>query len=99
MAARKIWWDEVVCRLNNDERGKHLGSFKGEDKILSIYKSGHYLISGFELSNRFSDDLIHIEKYHPNRPISCVYWNAEKELFYVKRFNIENQTKKHLFKQ
>ena len=97
LAARKIWWDEVVCRLNNDERGKHLGSFKGEDKILSIYKSGHYLISGFELSNRFSDDLIHIEKYHPNRPISCVYWNAEKELFYVKRFNIENQTKKHLF--
>ena len=97
LAARKIWWDEVVSRLNNDERGKHLGSFKGDDKILSIYKSGHYLISGFELSNRFSDDLIHIEKYHPNRPISCVYWNSEKELFYVKRFNIENQTKKHLF--
>jgi topoisomerase IV subunit A len=97
LAARKIWWDEVVCRLNNDERGKHLGSFKGEDKILSIYKSGYYLISGFELSNRFSDDLIHIEKYHPNRPISCVYWNSEKELFYVKRFNIENLTKKHLF--
>jgi topoisomerase IV subunit A len=97
LAARKIWWDDVVCRLNNDERGKHLGSFKGDDKILSIYKSGHYLISGFELSNRFSDDLIHIEKYHPNRPIACVYWNSEKELFYVKRFNIENLTKKHLF--
>ncbi|MBM77322.1 MAG: DNA topoisomerase IV [Crocinitomicaceae bacterium] len=97
LAARKIWWDEVVCRLNNDERGKHLGSFKGDDKILTIYKSGHYLISGFELSNRFSDDLIHIEKFHSDRPISCVYWNSDKELFYVKRFNIENLTKKHLF--
>ncbi len=97
LAARKIWWDEVVSRLNNDERGQHLGSFKGDDKILTIYKSGHYLISGFELSNRFSDDLIHIEKYHPNRPIACVYWNSDKELFYVKRFNIENLTKKHLF--
>ena len=64
LAARKIWWDEVVSRLNNEGRGQSLGSFKGEDKILTIYSSGKYLLSGFELTNKFDDDLIHIEKWH-----------------------------------
>mgnify|MGYP001209551831 CR=1 FL=1 len=95
--ARKIWWDEVVSRLNNDNRGKFLGSFKGDDKILTIYKSGSYLISGFELSIKFNDDLIHIEKWHSNRPIACVYWNPKKELYFVKRFLVEKLTKKHYF--
>ena len=87
----------MVSRLNNEERGKSLGSFKGDDKILTIYKSGHYLISGFELSNKFDDDLIHIEKWHPSRPVASVYWNPSKELYFVKRFLIEVTTKKYLF--
>ena len=97
LAARQIWWDEVVSRLNNEQRGKSLGSFKGDDKILTIYKSGHYLISGFELSNKFDDDLIHIEKWHPSRPVASVYWNPSKELYFVKRFLIEVTTKKYKF--
>jgi topoisomerase-4 subunit A len=97
LAARKIWWDEVVSRLNNDERGQFLGSFKGEDKILTIYKSGKYLLSGFELSNKFNDDLVYIEKWYPNRPIASVYWSPQKELFFVKRFLVEKLTKKHSF--
>ena len=97
LSARKIWWDEVVSRLNNEGRGKLLGSFKGDDKILTIYLSGHYLLSNFELSNKFSDDLVHIEKWHPKRPLACVYWNASRELFFVKRFLIETLTKKYPF--
>lgn len=97
LSARKIWWDEVVSRLNNEGRGKLLGSFKGDDKILTIYSSGHYLLSNFELSNKFSDDLLHIEKWHPKRPLACVYWNASRELFFVKRFLIETLTKKYPF--
>ena len=97
LSARKIWWDEVVSRLNNEGRGKLLGSFKGDDKILTIYSSGHYLLSNFELSNKFSDDLVHIEKWHPKRPLACVYWNASRELFFVKRFLIETLTKKYPF--
>ena len=97
LAARKIWWDEVVLRLNNDQRGKLLGSFKGDDKILTVYKSGKYLISGFELSNKFDDDLILIEKWHPNRALSCIYWNPKKELYFVKRFLVEVTTKMYSF--
>ena len=97
LAARKIWWDEVVLRLNNDQRCKLLGSFKGDDKILTIYKSGKYLISGFELSNKFNDDLILIEKWHPSRALACVYWNPSKELYFVKRFLVEVTTKSYSF--
>ena len=97
LAARQIWWDEVVSRLNNEQRGKSLGSFKGDDKILTIYKSGHYLISGFELSNKFDDDLIHIEKWHPSRPIASVYWTPSQQLSFVNRFLVEVTTKKYKF--
>ena len=97
LAARKIWWDEVVLRLNNDQRGKLLGSFKGDDKILTIYKSGKYLISGFELSNKFDDDLILIEKWYPSRTLACIYWNPKKELYFVKRFLVEVTTKMYSF--
>ena len=97
LAARKIWWDEVVLRLNNEQRGKLLGSFKGDDKILTVYKSGKYLISGFELSNKFDDDLVLIEKWHPSRAISSIYWNPKKELYFVKRFLVEVTTKMYSF--
>ena len=97
MAAREIWWDDVVRRLNNESRGILLGAFKGDDKILTLYKSGHYKLTGFELSNKFDDDLIHIEKWHPERPVACVYFYGKKDLYYVKRFLIEETAKKTLF--
>lgn len=97
LAAREIWWDDVVRRLNNEGRGKSLGTFKGEDKILTIYESGHFKLSGFELTNKFDDDLLQIEKWHPNRPLACVYFNGDKDIHFVKRFLIESTTKKMLF--
>jgi topoisomerase-4 subunit A len=89
LAARKIWFDTVVGRLNDEERGKFLGSFKGEDKILTLYKTGEYRLTNFDLSNHFDEDMIHIEKWHPDRAISAVYFDAEKELHFVKRFLCE----------
>lgn len=89
LAARKIWYDTVVHRLNDEKRGKFLGSFKGEDKLLTLYKNGDYRLSGFDLSMHFDDDMIHIEKWHPDRPITAVYFDGEKEMHYVKRFLCE----------
>lgn len=98
LAARKIWYDEIVGRLNDDGRGKFLGQFKGNDKILTLYKSGEYRLSGFDLANHFDEDMIHIEKWHPDRPISVVYYDAEKDLHFVKRFLCEvTMDKKVLF--
>jgi topoisomerase IV subunit A len=89
LAARKIWYDTVVGRLNDEGRGKFLGSFKGNDRILTLYRSGEYRLTSFDLSNHFDEDMVHIEKWHPDRPISAVYYDGEKELHYVKRFLCE----------
>lgn len=97
LAARKVWWDSVVRRLNDEGRGTLLGQFRGDDKILTLHESGHYKLSGFELATKFGDDLLHIEKWHPERPISCVYWNQDKEMYYVKRFLAEPSSKPVLF--
>lgn len=89
LAARKIWYDTVVGRLNDEGRGKFLGSFKGEDRILTLYKNGDYRLSTFDLANHFDEDMIHIEKWVPDRPISAVYYDGDKEMHYVKRFTCE----------
>ncbi len=89
LAERKIWFDTVVGRLNDEDRGKFLGSFKGEDRILTVYKTGEYRLSNFDLANHFDEDMILIEKWHPNRPISAVYYDSEKDMHFVKRFLCE----------
>lgn len=94
LAARKIWWDEVVQRLNVDGRGTLLGAFKGDDKILTIYSTGELQLSNFDIETRFGDHLIHIEKWHPEHPISCVYYDPEKEMHFVKRFLVDVRSDK-----
>lgn len=97
LGARKIWFDDAVQRLNTDERGTYLGAFKGEDKILTIMQSGHYMLSNFDLSTRFDDDMILIQKWDPQTIVSVIYFEGEKENFYVKRFEIEPTENKTLF--
>lgn len=96
LAAVKIWYDDVVGRLNDDNRGKFLGAFKGNDKILTLYKNGEYRLSKFDLSTHFDDDLMHIQKWHPDRAITAVYYDAEKEIHYGKRFLCEITTDKRV---
>jgi topoisomerase-4 subunit A len=89
LAARKIWFDTVVGRLNDEGRGKFLGAFKGDDKILTLYKTGEYRLTNFDLSNHFDEDMVHIEKWNPDHAISAVYYDAERDLHFVKRFLCE----------
>lgn len=93
LAPRKIWFDDIVQRLNADGRGTYLGSFKGDNKILTIYQGGYYRISGYDLSTRFDEDLVNIEKYDPEMVVTAVYWEGEKEQYNVKRFNPEPSQK------
>lgn len=96
LAARKIWYDDVVGRLNDEQRGKFLGRFRGDDKILTLYKNGEYRLSGFDLTTKFDDDMYHIEKWNPDHPISAVYFDGEKEIHYAKRFVCEVTTDKRV---
>jgi topoisomerase-4 subunit A len=90
---RKIWFDDTVQRLNVDERGELLGEFTKEDRLLIINQKGVVKTVIPELTLRFDDDMIVLEKWEPKKPISAIYWEGEKELFYVKRFLIDNADK------
>lgn len=94
---RKIWFDDTVRRLNVDERGELLGEFKGDDRLLIITQKGKAKTVIPEVTARFDDDMIVLEKWIPSKPISAIYYNGEKDLFYVKRFLIENEDKEELF--
>jgi topoisomerase IV subunit A len=89
LGGRKIWFDEDVLRLNADNRGKYLGEFSGEDKILIIYKNGDYQLYNFDLSNHFDPDILLIEKFDSRKVLSVVYFDAEQNYYYVKRFEID----------
>ena len=89
LAARKIWYDQTVNRLNDEERGTFVGEFKGDDKILTIYENGEYRLSSFNLSTRFDEDIRHIQKWNPKHAISAVYYDGGKSMHYVKRFLCE----------
>lgn len=90
---RKIWFDETVRRLNVDGRGELLGEFRGEDRLLIITQSANLKTIRPELTTHFEDDIIVLEKWVPKKPISVVYWEGEKERYYVKRFLVENEEK------
>ncbi len=92
LAGRKIWFDEVLRRLNVDGRGHYLGQFDGDDKILTVDKNGTYELSGFELSNHFEGDLQLIEKYNPDKAFSVIYIDGKSKNYYLKRFTFENST-------
>ncbi|MDP4934928.1 MAG: DNA gyrase/topoisomerase IV subunit A [Salibacteraceae bacterium] len=93
LSARKVWFDESIKRLNYEERGQYLGAFNGEDKILTVMQSGHYRMTSIDVSTKFDDDMIIIEKWNPNKPISAIYFDPEKEQYYVKRFLAEDSEK------
>ena len=92
LAPRKIWFDDTVRRLNADERGTLLGSFKGDDKILTINQNGEAKLVTFDLLNRFDDEYLILEKWKPEQPITCIYFDGEKGIYFIKRFLLENTT-------
>jgi len=93
---RKIWFDDNVRRINVDERGELIGEFRGEDRILIVTQSGRLKTIRPELTAHFNDDIIILEKWIPKKPISVVYWEGEKERYYVKRFLVENEEKEEI---
>ncbi len=94
---RKIWFDEVVRRLNVDGRGELLGEFRGDDLLLIVTQKGFVKTVVPELSTHFDEDMIVLEKWNPLKPISAIYFEGEKQRYYVKRFQIENGNREESF--
>ncbi|NNM17257.1 MAG: DNA gyrase/topoisomerase IV subunit A [Croceitalea sp.] len=93
---RKIWFDDIVQRLNVDERGDLLGEFKPDDMLLVVNQKGMVKTILPDLNTRFDSDMIVLEKWNPNKPLSAIYYDGEKERYYIKRFVIETPGKEEL---
>ena len=93
---RKIWFDDIVKRLNTEERGTLLGAFKGDDRMLLITKEGVVKTIIPELSLHFENNIAVMEKWVPEKPISVIYYDGEKERVFVKRFVVENENREEL---
>ncbi|GAA4098640.1 DNA gyrase/topoisomerase IV subunit A [Mucilaginibacter panaciglaebae] len=90
LAGRKIWYDEILKRLNVDARGKYLGEFDGDDRILTVFSNGVYELTSFDLNNHFDDKMVLIEKYNPEKVYSMVHYDGKSKNYLVKRFVFEN---------
>lgn len=94
---RRVWFDDTVHRLNVDGRGELLGEFRPNDRLLIINQSGKVKTIIPELSTHFDEGMIVLEKWVPNKPISAIYYDGEKEKYFVKRFVVENENKEEMF--
>lgn len=90
----EVYYDAQVHRLNQDGRGERIGSFKGDDMILIVTQSGHYRLIKFTSEARLEEDIVLIEKFNPRKPVTAVYYDADKETYFAKRFLIENPSEK-----
>ena len=72
-------------------------SFRPSDKILVISQTGKLKVITPELSTHFDEDMVVLEKWVPNKPISAIYYDGEKERYYVKRFLVEVENKEESF--
>ena len=94
---RNIWFDDVVQRLNVDGRGSLLGAFKGDDLLLVITSKGVAKTMTPDLNLHFDEDMIVLEKWNPAKPISAVYYDGDKQTYFIKRFLIEQSHKEEQF--
>jgi topoisomerase-4 subunit A len=76
-------------KLNDQGRGRSLGRFRGEDKLLEVDAKGNYRIVTPELLLHFNEMPFFFERWDAHRPLSVVYFDGVKERFMVKRFELE----------
>ncbi|MDD2412755.1 MAG: DNA gyrase/topoisomerase IV subunit A [Bacteroidales bacterium] len=86
LSAIEVWFDEIVMRLNTEGRGKYLGKFIGDDRILALYSNGSYKTALFDLSNHYDTGLKQIEKLNEEKPISVLHKEKDSGKVFVKRF-------------
>lgn len=90
LGGREVWYDPDVMRLNYEGRGRLLGEFLGEDRILVVTRGGEYILTTFEASNHYDHyDILRIEKYRLTHIWTAVLFDADQGYPYLKRFTFE----------
>lgn len=97
LGGRKIWLDEDVLRLNTDNRGMYLGEFQGGERILIVNKNGTFYTTDFDLSNHYEAGYLLFEKFKAEKVWAAVFFDAEQNYYYLKRFRFEDSAKVNSF--
>ena len=86
-----------MLKLNLDERGDLLGAFRGEDKLLIINDKAESKTVTPQMELHFDQVPMILERWVKTKPITAVYFDQEKERYFIKRFLIENENKEDVF--
>ena len=97
LGGQSVWFDEDVRRLNADGRGKLLGEFKGDDKLIVWTSKNQYYITGYDLGQHFPDETIGVERFESGRVYSVCYFDRAQGYYYMKRFAAEASDKMQFF--
>ena len=98
LSGRSLWFDDKFGRLNADGKGRALGNFEPEDRILIFYKDGNYELTDLEMTQKFDPErVLWIGKYQSDAIVSAVYVDQEKKQYMLKRFRIETTTLRSKF--
>lgn len=98
MGGIDLWYDPIVGVLNTDERGRYLGTFEGDEKLLAVYRDGSYEMKSYDLINKFSpEQTVLVEKFDAAKPLTAVYYDGHSKHHYVKRFLVETTTQDKRF--
>lgn len=93
LGAQEVWFDSTVKRLNTEGRGDSLGHFVGDDRIIEVNGKGLLRLLSYDITTHFDDDAILIEKFNPDQPVTAIYFDGNKQRYYVKRFIPETMDK------
>ena len=58
-----------------------------------VNKNGTFYTSDFDLGNHYDDGYLILEKYNPDTVWSAVFYDAEQQYYYLKRFRFEDSAK------
>lgn len=89
LAARKIWFEDAVLKLNDQERGRFIGDFMGGDRLAQCDSDGMCRLILPDFSTHFEEVPWYMERWAKEKPFVVVYFDASKERYMVKRFLLE----------
>ncbi len=100
LGAMQIWLDENTGKLvdkpapTNGGQTRLLGAFDEGDRILACYKNGSYEVCTVDLlTTRFDlKETLFIEKFEPQKPLSVLYLDGERQTTYARRFLVDTLT-------
>lgn len=94
----KLYVDEGTGRINQDEYGVYIGEFFGDEDFLMLYNDGSYEVKKLELNLKLDwENVVDYTVLSENTTVTAVYYDDEKESYYVKRFIIETSTNDQRF--